>query len=63
MFPTPVRIGLAVAIAAIDYTQTQHILALSPEVTFGIGLASAVSGVLLAFQNGVASAVRSVRGR
>lgn len=63
VFPTWLRVALAVAIAAIDYSQTQHVFALSPEAQFAVGLASAIAGALLAFQNATTRLVRKVTGR
>lgn len=63
VFPVWVGVVLGVIVAAIDFTQTQTFVALSPEAKFGVGLASAICGFLFAFQRQTVSVVRRLRGR
>jgi hypothetical protein len=61
-FPTWAKLVLAIVIAAIDYTQTTSLIALSNEAKFGIGLVSTIAGVIAAFQTQATRLVRRARG-
>ena len=63
VFPMWVSAVVAVVIVAIDYTQTQTTLALSPEIKFAIGLISAIAGVLASFQKQATQTVRKALNR